>query len=78
MITMTCNKKSYSEFQAECEKCSMFNKCFIGGQSVAVGMLECPSITINVTFDGLQGTSASDIVKDGMAKEICNCLTSEN
>lgn len=49
-MTLTCNKKVYSQFEKECNKCPMKTECIDGGKSVAVAVIEMPTINLSMNF----------------------------
>ncbi len=70
MIAMTCNKKGYPEFREECNKCPMMVECVINGKSVAVGMLECPSVNVTVNINGASDGVSIDKIIDRINKNL--------
>ncbi len=77
-MTLTCNKKAYEQFRVECNKCPMKTECIDNGKSVAVGLMEQPTININVNFmHGTEKPTVEEIanrISDMLKDEISGCL----
>ena len=77
-MTLLCNKKAYPQFREECNKCPMKTECIDNGKSVAVGLMEQPTININVNImSGTEKTTVEEItnqISDMLKDEISGCL----
>lgn len=44
-MTLTCNKKAYSEFKEECKKCPEYDECVRNGKFAFVELATMPNTT---------------------------------
>lgn len=62
-MTLTCNKKAYSDLKKECEACSARTECVNNGKGVFVALAEMP-INANAAMPTLQDNSTIAIHVD--------------
>ena len=73
MMSLTCNKKAYPQFKAECDKCPMKIECVDNGNSVAVGLMELQPINVTLSFGAnINNETAIDTITNRLSEILNN------
>lgn len=69
-MTLTCNKKAYSEFKEVCEKCPEYDECVRNGKFAFVELAQMPSLSPGLAPASQDNTTFTVHVDSGFSFDI--------